>query len=397
MIAYNKTLFGNTLLVDEAVDLKEAGFINTAQLQFIEKQLPALNSHSNFFARAGLFLLGLLLQLAVLGVLMLIAFSGGSSNEESVFSTIALLFSIATFLTLELFCVRTLNYYGNGIDDALLVGAQSGLLSFLGIAMGYDDASLAYYLAATLVFAACAMRYADRFSILMTCLSLSKFVISLCIQLGTAGQALLPFIVMLLSTAIYIFYKWARKTTFAKLYYEKCLVVCYAFSLFLFYMAGNYFVVREASESILYRQIQPGEDIPLALFFYAFTALCLLAYIYLALKQKNRILLWMGLIFIGFSVFSIRYYYHVMPPEAALLIGGAFLSGVGYFGIKKLKNKTSGLSYEEDRFASTDDSLNLENLAIIESYAVKPGSNDSSDNIEFGEGKFGGGGSGEKY
>jgi hypothetical protein len=112
--------------------------------------------------------------------------------------------------------------------------------------------------------------------------------------------------------------------------------------------------------------------------------------------KKDRILLWTGLICAGFSIFTIRYYYFILPTEIALTIGGIILFFISYFTIKKIKNKTSGVTYQKDRFS---DSSLINNAQIVSStiqFGVKTESSTNSP-MEYGDGDFSGGGAGGEY
>ena len=93
---------------------------------------------------------------------------------------------------------------------------------------------------------------------------------------------------------------------------------------------------------LLGNEILPGKDIPFAIFFYAFTFIVPVVYLVQALKTKDRIMLWISFLAIGFSIYTIRFYYSVLPIEVALTLGGLVLFAIAYFSIKKLKDKETG-------------------------------------------------------
>ena len=64
--------------------------------------------------------------------------------------------------------------------------------------------------------------------------------------------------------------------------------------------------------------------------------------------------------------------------------------------MNKLKGKTSGLTFEEDRFANADSLSQIEVIALLQRYSVKVEATPSQD-AEIGGGEFGGGGSGNSY
>lgn len=170
----------------------------------------------------------------------------------------------------------------------------------------------------------------------------------------------------------------------------------FGFIAILFYLSGNYLVVRELGSMLLEHSPEPDSDITFAPFFYLFTLLCPLIFVYFGLRKKNRMLIWIGAICLAFSVFTFRYYFHVMPLELALILGGTLLFALSAFTIRKLKGKDSGLTFEPDRYWAGEEFLNLEALTLIERHGSNP-SPDTGNETEFGGGDFGGAGSGGKY
>ena len=55
MIAFNKALMHTTFLVDEASNLKAAGFISNDDFITIKNKIPALKSNKNILLRFGFF------------------------------------------------------------------------------------------------------------------------------------------------------------------------------------------------------------------------------------------------------------------------------------------------------------------------------------------------------
>ena len=151
-------------------------------------------------------------------------------------------------------------------------------------------------------------------------------------------------------------------------------------------------VVRELSVMLLGNEILPGEDIPFAIFFYAFTVIVPILYLVQALKTKDRIMLWLSFLAIGFSIYTIRFYHSVLPVEVALTLGGLVLFAISYFSIKKLKDKESGLTFKPDRINNSNAFLNAETLIVASQFGLQPEVSNESP-MEFGGGDFSGGGS----
>ena len=161
------------------------------------------------------------------------------------------------------------------------------------------------------------------------------------------------------------------------------------------YAAVNYMVVRELSESLMGIVVTKGNDIPLAYLFYGLTFGIPLGYIYCALQKKDRTILTVGLLALGYSFFTIRFYYSLMPLETALLLAGVLLFAISFFSNKKLQHKTSGITFQPDRDANSNIILNAQALIINSQISTQPVMDESK--MPFGGGGFSGGGAGESF
>jgi hypothetical protein len=89
-------------------------------------------------------------------------------------------------------------------------------------------------------------------------------------------------------------------------------------------------------------QITTGHDISFALFFYGFTFVVPLFYLVYSLIKKDRKMLWIGAIAFVFSIYTMLFYYPILPAEMVFTIGGILLFTTTYFAIKGLKNRETG-------------------------------------------------------
>jgi uncharacterized membrane protein (DUF485 family) len=211
-------------------------------------------------------------------------------------------------------------------------------------------------------------------------------------EFGDLGKAILPFTAMILA-AIFYFVTKKLINNLNESYYYNGLLLANSFCLVLFYLSCNYLVVRELSAELLGTEVTPGTDIPFAFFFYGFTFIVPIVYLVQALKTKDRIMLWISFLAIGFSIYTIRFYYTVLPIEVALTLGGLILFAIAYFSIKKLKGKESGLTFKHDRINHSDAILNAEALVVASTFGMKPEVKPQASPMEFGGGGFSGGGS----
>lgn len=385
MIAYDKTLLYNTYLVEKANNLKKSGFIDSAQYKTITDNLPTLNSQKNLLIRFGFFLLGCLLYSSICGMISLFA---GSSGKD-VFKILIYLFSFIGIAGIE-FMTRENKQFGYGLDDAFLLGAQIVLI--VAIEMTTNENFLVIYLAITVIATISYLRYIHLSSAFMACIGATGSVAYLMFELGTIGKSILPFVMMVFSVLLYFLSK--KTLNNLKLpYYLKGIQLVNGFSLILFYLSGNYLVVRELSILLLKKSIPVTEEIPFAIFFYAFTFIVPVFYLIYSLRIKEKQMLWIGFLALGFSIYTIRYYYHILPAEVALTVGGLILFTFAYFSIQKIKHKETGITFLPDRFSNSNSLLNTELLMVTAQFGIKPEINPESSPMEFGGGGYSGGGS----
>jgi hypothetical protein len=389
MIVHDKNLLENLSLLEEAKSLQAAGFISKEQKELIKKELPAFKRQSNILVRLGFFILGALLYSSLCGVISLVALNG---IEDSYFKFCFYVFTVIGIAGAELLSRE--KYFGYGLDDAFILGT---LLNF-GIALAITADG--YPLIIALFVAAASFlsyrRYLHLLSLLVFCMASLAILFYGLFELGAIGQSILPFITMLFS-ALFYFVTKRISTELKKQYYYNGLLLANSFCLIIFYLSCNYLVVRELSSNLLGNELPAGQDIPFSYFFYAFTFVVPVIYLVQALKTKDRIMLWISFLAIGFSIYTIRFYYSVLPIEIALTLGGLVLFAIAYFSVKKLKYNDAGLTFKPDRINNSPAILNAEALIIASTFGLKPEVKIEKSPMEFGGGDFSGGGAGETF
>lgn len=387
MIVYDKKILDNEILVGEAATLCKGGFISKEQKKFIKKELPVFKSQDNILVRIGFFLLGSLLYSSICGAITIV----GLSSEHLYFQICCYFFAAIGFVGAELLAKQ--NYHNHGLDDAFILGAILNVGSAAAITTEGYESVIAFFIAVASIFMF--LRYLHLLSMLVFCLAITAFLFFQMFQFGDVGRALLPFTAMIFA-AIFYFVTKKLISQLTKSYYLNGLLLAKSFCLVLFYLSCNYLVVRELSEELLGTEVKPGTDIPFAFFFYGFTFIVPIVYLVQALKTKDRIMLWISFLAIAFSIYTIRFYYSILPIEVALTLGGLVLFVVAYFSIKKLKEKESGLTFKTDRINHSDALLNAEALVVASTFGMKPEVKTASP-MEFGDGGFSGGGSGGSF
>jgi hypothetical protein len=397
MIAYDKNLLKNGFLVNEAENLQKANFITKEQLDNVSKELPALRSQDNILVRIGFFLLGVFLYSSICGAVSLL---GISASSDRFFIGLVYFFAIIGFIGTEILAQQ--KYYGYGLDDAFVLGAQLTLA--IAVAMSFTTNILrinnvdvlSSMITVTVVSFLMYLRYLHLSSALIFCLASTTTLGFVFFNYIELGSVILPFVLMLYAIGLYFSSKVLLKNLAEPFYYNGFLLMK-NFSLILFYLSGNYMVVREFSAFLSGTYYELSPDVPFSLFFWSFTFVVPVLYLFFGLRNKDRILLWLGFLAFCFSIFTFRTYHHVLPTEVALTFGGLLLFAFTYFAIRKIRDNEKGVTFKSDRIDNTNSLLNAEALIIASTFGMKPEVKPEQSPMEFGGGDFSGGGSGGSF
>jgi hypothetical protein len=309
------------------------------------------------------------------------------------------LFAIVGFGAKE-FMSREMKYFGFGLDDAFILGAILALLIAVGLTFqkNYDPNFLTVIIFMAIVSSISYLRYLNLSLALLACIGITACLAYITFEYCVIGKSILPFVLLLFSGSCYFISKKTLQNLTAP-YYSKGLKLAKGFCLILFYLAGNYYVVRELNFSLSGKYYYDGvsPEIPFAIFFWAFTISIPVVYLVFSLKNKDRMMLWIGFLALCFAFFTIRTYHHVLPPEVTLTIGGLVVFAFTYFTIKKTKHKETGITFKADRFTNPNAFANLQTLVVASQFGLKPEAKAEESPMEFGGGGFSGGGSGGEF
>jgi len=384
MIAYNRTGLDNRKIREEAAMALKAGCITEEENTLIHQRYPAIFYTPNIFIRAGLFLLTGIIVAFSLGLLGLMT--------NGAFGPLMIFMGFLCYGVLEYLVYRR-RHFQSGVDDALLW--MAGILLYSGIYVSaYDMPLITLYLIIFCLGLYGSLRYADRMVTVIAYGAMLGIVFRLGIQGGPVGKAILPFLMMALGVILFLLGKKLADLKSCR-HYHSCLVLIQAISLIVFYAAGNYYVVRELNALISDPPAAEGSTIPLGWLFWILTVVTPLFYVYRGIRKRSALFLWVGLVLVAAMIFTIRYYYHVLPAELAMTIGGAALITVAWLLIRYLRTPRYGFTYGEtdDRHLLQD--LHLESLVIAETFAPTHSPTDTG--FRFGGGSGGGGGAGGQY
>lgn len=395
MIVYDKSLLDNVYTDEEAKRLKKSGFISPEQYQLISQQLPRLKSQNNIFIRIGFFILGCMLYSSICGFISLI----GISAMDNSYLFFIYLFAIIGVGAKEIMS-REMKYFGFGLDDAFILGGILALQIAVGLSFeqNYNPNYLLILITTAIVSSIAYLRYLNLSLAILACFGITASLAYTTFEYLAIGKLILPFVMLLFSGGGYFISK-NKLQNLTSPYYYNGLKLAKAFCLILFYLAGNYYVVRELNFSLSGEYYYGGvsAEIPFALFFWAFTISVPVLYLFFSLKNKDRMMLWIGFLALCFAFFTIRMYHHVLPPEVALTIGGLVVFAFTYFSIKKTKFNETGITFKEDRFANPHAFENLQVLVATSQFGIKPEVKIEESPMKFGGGGFSGGGSGGEF
>lgn len=386
MIVYNKTLLENTFMVSEAIQLKDAQFIDAENLNDIKQKLETLKTSRNIFARLGFFLLGTLLFSSIFGLFMLISLTSNNDSIDEYY--LGILFSIIGIVLLELIC--NINFFRHGIDDVFLIGTQLSIYSTV-----YLLSESEIFLSITMIIIGLlfCIRYVSTLSFLVSLAGI-VFFIGLIFVNYTTITAILPFVILGISIGFYFMHKKFKNNE--KLYfYNNVMDWFYIFSLILGYASINYLIVRALSEDLM-NQDYTNSNLPFGWLFYALMFSIPVFYIVFSLKIKDRTMLYIGALTFVLSIATHKYYFSSLPAEWALIIAGSTLFGLVYFSIQKIKNNATGITFKPDVQANTAMLSTVEAL-IINSQDVHNVPETPNSEMPFGGGGFSGGGAGESF
>lgn len=387
--AYNPEWAFHTALRERAARWQRQQLLSAPQLAAIEAAYPLPYYRPEWPLRVGLFLF------ALLGLSMAGGFTFMITYNVPILA--GLLHCAVCFFVLELL-IRERRFYHAGADNALL---YAGLCGAVGVIVyvfseylrldidtfhsGFGSIYAALLLVLAL-FVAAAIRYADALVVAAAFITLLLLVALFGME-STLGQALLPFMAMATAAAALALGRTLTRrlagTPLAD-YYAACLLMLKVLGLVIFYLGGNYLVVREGNAEL--HHIYQSTQIPFAPVFYAFTAGIPFLYIVLGLRRADRPTLLVGMLALAFSLFTLRYYHSLMPPEIAAVVAGAVLTVAAGFLLRWLRPARFGLTSEAD---DEPRHFNLENLIQAQT-AHAPGA--PAGGFEFGGGQSGGGG-----
>jgi len=384
MIAYNSESLDNLAIQQDAAEALKRAVITPEEYEQIRQAHPVRLYTPNFFVRIGLIVLTVVAVVCGAGLFLLLTM--GPSDRG--IGTILIFFGISCYVVLELF-VHLRRFFRAGVDDALIWMAGSLIFGGIYFVDGNMSAVTGSWILVVLAGWG-ALRYADRVMTLVAYGALISAVYHMVLDDVAFGSAILPFVIMAVSVVAYLV---ATPLALAEAgrHYRSCLLLLRMAALVTFYLSGNFYVAQKINASI------HGETaiVPLGWLWWGLTCIVPVFYILAGLRRKDAILLWTGMGLVAAAIGTIRYYYHLLPAEWAMIFGGIILIAGAYGLIRYLRVPKEGFTSAAPDEPHVLETLHVESLAVAE--ALQSVAQPLDQGKGFGGGSGGGGGASGTY
>ncbi len=384
--AYNETWVYNLAVIKEAKKWCKHGFIETEQLTNIQQAYTVPFYHPNFTIRILLFIATLLASSGVTGFFALIIADAGKNPISFAY----IFYGVASFFVLEKFFIAN-NHFKSGVTEAILYHSCGFVIGGIAGLNEFNEHIILW--SCFLVFSFAAFRYLDLLCTIVSIGSFGSILFYEFYSLGGIFQQIIPFVFILTFTPLYFFIKTLQQNNNLKLWRNNLLII-ESVSLLLIYAAGNYFVVRELSVSLMDLTITEGSDIPFAFIFYAFTVSIPIAYLYFGIRKKDVAMLRVSLIVIAFSTFTFKYYFSLGHPEITLTLAGIILIAMSIGVMRYLKTMRNGFT-RDNLLSERWGNMNVEAFIISQTMGGNQSAVAQPDMP--GGGHFGGGGASSNF
>lgn len=389
IIAYNIAELEKRKVLSKAKVLYKSKVINEEQWNEIKKVYATKLYSPSIFMKVLLFIASFIAMTTVLAPIAAIFNDIGKLGYQ----TLSLLLGVLLLFMTEKILIKENLHYNSGITEA---GIYCGLIFIAFGLVGLTPHSLLIYaIVGFLLSAFAAVRYLKRVALVSTIGFFSWILFEIVANIGGTVEALMPFIFMITFGVIY----WASKklqTRLTNVIFEDQFVLVKTIALILFYIAGNYFVVRNLSVKLMGLNLSAHEDIPFAFVFYILTALIPIGYLFLGIKQKSILLIRVGLLVLAFSALTFKYYFSLGHPELTATVSGALLIIIALVLFNYLKQIRGGFT-RELLLQENGGSQNLTAIIASQTLGGNKVNNPTSENTLSNGGSFGGAGAGGNW
>ena len=392
MKAYNEQWIYNRSILEQAEQWHRQELLSDKQMADVRKVYPVDFRQTNSFLEIGLFLFTTVALLAC----YLLPASLFSAFSESAFINIG--FGIGVGVIGGLLINRRL-LYRNGIDNAFVV-TMTGFLAFGFNQLLSDGLSTATRCFLTLPLLLLILWYYGDTLIAFFCIATFYTGIFSGLLNYSWGKDVLPFVMMAVSLLLFLVTARIQTSNPRQVYYTDPLNLAQWVSLIVLAASGNYFVVRELNGLLL--PSLPGRRIPteapeigLPALFWLLTFLIPAVCMWQGLTRKNRMLIILGALGLIAAIATVHEYHALVPLNVFLTLSGLALAGVAVFFIRYLAQSKYGFTDAPDADSPDEFWINAATVAAVQATGTAQQSH--KDDLRFGGGNFGGGGSEGTY
>ena len=388
IVAYNIVELEKKEVLAEAQILYKSQLLNEEQWHKIKTEFASKLYTPSIFMKVLFFIFSLIGMTTVIGPIGAMF----SDLGELGYQILSLFLGIFILFITERILIKDKFHFKSGVTEA---GIYSGLSFIAYGTIGLNPQSLIICAIIGLILTTfAAIRYLNLLALVSAIGFLSWIIFQLITSIGGTTEAFMPFIFMVTFGLIY----WFSKKLQEKLplvIFTNHFVVVKTISLLMFYAAGNYFVVRELSTSLMGLNLSEQDDIPFAFVFYLLTALVPVGYLFWGIKNKSILFVRVGLIVLALSVVTFKYYFSLGFPMIAVTVSGAVLIVIALVLFNYLKLIRGGFTREQ----LLQDKWNTRDLAAIIASQTLGGNKTmgSDDDTLFKGGSFGGAGAGGNW
>ena len=388
IISYNIDELEKKQILSEAKVLYKSKMINGTQYDKIREEIKSELYSPTIFIRILLFILsyiGMTTVIAPIG-LMFSAIAEIIKIGDIGFRVLAVMLGVSLIWFTEKVLILGKNHYKSGVTEA---GIYSGTLFIMFGVLGFgENIEIGYLILGFLFSAIIAVRYLDLLALIVSMTCFSNLLYKIIHAIGGVTEAFMPFIFFSIFLSIFLACTTLEKRLKSFVFNDH-LIIAKAISLLVVYASVNYFVVRELSINLMGLTIAKGQDIPLAIVFYALTALLPFIYIGYGIIKRSVLILRVGLLICALSVITFKYYFSLGKPVITLTVAGVILIAISLWLMNYLKVMRNGFTRENminDKWLSEDMS------AIIISQTLGGNKPIDNKNESFGGGRSGGAG-----
>lgn len=275
-------------------------------------------------------------------------------------------------------------HFRSGLLQGVYYSASIYILGGFGIL--FDDVNVPFFIVSALWFCLIAIRYMDRFALILSILSCNIAVFMIFQDIEGNAKFLVPFVLFGMNIGLYFILVNLAKLQKAEIWRDLIHLAKYI-TLIVAYLSLNLYVVQTAAISLL-RYYDP---LPFKWLFIICTLAIPMFYTVLGVRKKSRMFFRVGLVLLAIGIVSIKIFYSTGHTEFTLTAAGLILFGLSIYLIKKLKYPIQGFTSEK-----VEGKGSALMTVLMAAHAFDKGEHTPQEDV-MGGGEFGGGGAGAEF